>query len=89
MVTKGGYTVDKDGDKRGHNPSPSGRATRKEGNLVTEMIQKLRGVHLPPHQLKELGLDKDWNKKITPHFIERVVRTAEKYKTVLKELSKR
>ncbi|MGE5590110.1 MAG: hypothetical protein ACM3ZA_05780 [Bacillota bacterium] len=81
--------MDKDGDKWGHKPSPSGRATGKEENLVTEMIQKLRGVNLPPHQLKELGLDKDWNKKVAPQFVERVVRTAEKYRIVLKELSKR
>lgn len=61
---------------------------RKEGDLVTEMIEKLKGIQLPPGQLKELGLDKDWNKKVSPKFVERVVKTAEKYKNVLKELSK-
>lgn len=62
---------------------------RKEGDLVAEMLEKLKGVQLPPGQLRELGLDKDWSKKVSPKFVERVVKTAEKYKGVLKELSRR
>ncbi|MCL4425878.1 MAG: hypothetical protein M1299_13010 [Firmicutes bacterium] len=61
----------------------------KEGKLLTEMIEKLKGIQLPPHQLRELGLDKDWQKKVSPQLVERITKTAEKYKNVLKELSKR
>lgn len=61
----------------------------KEGNKVTEIIEKLNKVQLPPHQLKELGLDKDWQKHISPAFVEKVFKTAENYKNVLKKLSKK
>ncbi|MBU7008436.1 hypothetical protein Ga0451573_003395 [Peptococcaceae bacterium DYL19] len=61
---------------------------RREGRLVTEFAQKLDKIQLPPHILRELGLEKDWQKKVSPEFIHKVVKTAEKYKDVLKELSK-
>ena len=60
----------------------------KEGWLMTDITQKLNQIELPPHIMRELGLDKDWKKKISPEFLEKVVQTAEKYKDVLKELSK-
>lgn len=72
-----------------NSPDQPSRTDRKEGDLVAAMIEKLRGINLPPHQLRELGLEKDWNQKVAPKFVERVVSTAEKYKGVLKELSKR
>ncbi|WP_231685287.1 hypothetical protein [Phosphitispora fastidiosa] len=55
---------------------------------MTEFAQKLDKIQLPPHILRELGLEKDWQKKVSPEFIHKVVKTAEKYKDVLKELSK-
>ena len=56
---------------------------------MAELVERLQNIQLPPHQLRELGLDKDWNKKVSPDFVERVVKTADKYKDVLRELSKK
>lgn len=61
---------------------------RKEGDIVAGMINKLNGIRLTPKQLMELGLDSDWQKKVSPAFVEKVVKTANKYRDVLKELSK-
>ena len=61
----------------------------KEGDKVTQMIEKLKGVQLPPHQLRELGLEKDWQKRVSPTFVDQIVHTAEKYKNALKKLSEK
>lgn len=56
---------------------------------MTEMVKKIQNIQLPPHQLRELGLEKDWNKTVTPSFIGRVVRVAEKYRGVIQELAQK
>lgn len=56
---------------------------------VTEIVRKIQSLELPPHQLRELGLGKDWQKEVSVEYIEKVVSTAERYKEDLKELSKR
>ncbi|RKL62999.1 hypothetical protein DXT63_08365 [Thermoanaerobacteraceae bacterium SP2] len=62
---------------------------RKEGDVVVaEITQKIQNLTLPPHIVRELGLSKDWKKDISPEFLEKIIKTAIKYKNVLKELSK-
>lgn len=61
---------------------------KEEGVNMTEMVNKVLNIKLPPHQLRELGLNKNWQKEVSRDFVEQVVKTAEKYKTLLKELSK-
>lgn len=60
-----------------------------EESLMTDILKSMENVQLPPGQLRKLGLDSDWVKKISPEFKERAVRTAIKYSDVLKELSKK
>lgn len=61
---------------------------RKEGDVMTEIAQKIQNITLPPHIMHELGLSKDWKKDISPEFLDKIIKTAMKYKNVLKELSK-
>ena len=56
---------------------------------VTQFVNKINNIKLPPHQLRELGLQQDWQKNVSYEFVEKVVTTAERYKKDLKELSKR
>ena len=56
---------------------------------MPEMVLKIRNLQLPPQQLRELGLKPDWNKRVSPEFVASVVEVAERYKDVLKELSRR
>ena len=61
---------------------------RKGRKKMTEMIQKFRSYQLPPHQLDQLGLTKDWPKKIPASYVGRVYNHAERLRKVLRELSK-
>lgn len=56
---------------------------------MTQLVQKIYNINLPPHQLRELGLTEGWQKKVSKQYIEKVIQTAERFKTDLKELSKR
>lgn len=75
----------KQGYKIKRRKTEEGRAKMTEA----EMIRRIKSIEIPPHQLLALGLDKDWSRKIRPGFVGRVLTTAEKYRRVLKELSKR
>lgn len=55
---------------------------------MTGVVRKLQQVQIPPHQLAKLGLEKDWYKKVSPEFVDRAVKAAEKHKEVLRELAK-
>lgn len=55
---------------------------------MTEIAQKIQRIDIPPHIMREIGLKKDWKKDISPEFVDKVIKTAIKYKKVLKELSK-
>ena len=58
-------------------------------DMTSNFAKKIHNIELPPHQLRELGLEKDWQKNISDKYIEKVVKTAERFKKDLKELSKR
>ncbi|HAG12051.1 MAG TPA: hypothetical protein DCK76_11955 [Desulfotomaculum sp.] len=58
-------------------------------NMTTKFVKKIHNIDLPPHQLRELGLTRDWQINVTEQYIEKVVKTAERFKKDLKELSKR
>jgi len=32
-------------------------------NMTTKFVKKIQNIDLPPHQLRELGLSRDWQKK--------------------------
>lgn len=65
------------------------RIQEKGDEDMTQFIQKIHNINLPPHQLRELGLSEGWQKKIPANYIEKIVKTAERFKNDLKELSKR
>lgn len=70
--------------------SKSRTSSKKEEAVdMAQFVQKIQGIQLPPHQLRELGLQEGWQKKVSPKYIEKVVNTAERFKKDLKELSKR
>jgi|GEM_PF-6217720 len=56
---------------------------------VTQFIEKIQKINVSPQHLRELGLNKDWQKEVSTQYIEKVVNTAERFKKDLKELSKR
>ncbi|BAF60691.1 hypothetical protein PTH_2510 [Pelotomaculum thermopropionicum SI] len=62
---------------------------KEEAIDMTQFVQKIRSISLPPHQLRELGLTEGWQKKIPAQYIEKVVKAAERFKEDLRELSKR
>lgn len=57
--------------------------------MTTKFVKKIQDIDLPPHQLRELGLTRDWQKNVSEQYIDKVVKTAERFKKDLKELSKR
>lgn len=57
--------------------------------MSSVFVKKIQKIDLPPHQLRELGLAKDWQMNVSEQYIEKVVKTAERFKKDLKELSKR
>lgn len=56
---------------------------------MTKFVNKIHNIELPPKQLRELGLDKNWSRQVPKDYIEKVVKTAERFKHDLKELAKR
>ena len=55
---------------------------------MIRFVQKIHNIKLHPHQLRELGLAEGWQKKVSVQYIDKVVKTAERFKEDLKELSK-
>jgi hypothetical protein len=62
--------------------------TREEENLVTEIIRKIGNIQLSPQQRETLNLSPDWNKNISPDFVNKVLKAAEEHKLAIKELEK-
>ena len=51
-------------------------------------FDKINNIKINPRAMRELGLEPDWQKNVSPAFVERVADTAEKYKDTLRRLSK-
>jgi len=62
--------------------------TRKEEEILTELISKIRSIQIPPHQRRVLGLSEDWQEQISSNFIQKAFLHAARLKDVLRELSK-
>lgn len=56
---------------------------------VTELMESLKKVQIPPHQLDKLGMDAKWAERVSPDFVRSVVSMADKHKALLKELSRK
>lgn len=59
---------------------------KKEGETMTERI--INNINIPPHIEREIGLSKDWKKKVSPSAVDSIISSAEKFKDALKRLSK-
>lgn len=57
-------------------------------NDMTKVMSKINRIQLPPHQLRALGMDKDWNKNVSEEFVTKALKAKEAYKEVFKELAK-
>ena len=55
---------------------------------MTEIIRKIGNIQLSPQQRETLGLSPDWNKNISPDFVNKVLKAAEEHKSAIKELEK-
>ncbi len=61
----------------------------EEERRVTEVIESLKRVQIPLHQLDKLGMDVKWAERVSPDFVRSVISMADKHKALLKELSKK
>ena len=63
---------------------------RKEDIHMTAVSikEKLKDLQFSPQQLKDLGVEVNWQDNIPIEFIEQVVAVAEKYKKAMEELKK-
>lgn len=60
----------------------------KEANAVTHILEKISKLQLTPQQREKLGLKPDWQKNVTPKFVEKVIKAASEHKKALDELAK-
>lgn len=63
------------------------RHQKKEDDIMN-CVTKLQSINIPPHIMEKLKLKKNWQKDVSVNFVEEVVKTAEKHKKTLNELSK-
>lgn len=62
---------------------------RKEGDNVAQVLKKFNTIQLPPHVLEALGLSENWQKNVSPEFVEIVLKSADKYQDALRKLAKK
>ena len=74
--------------KKARHNEPKGCYAEKEEDIMTKMLEKINNIELSPRTLHELGMDKNWRDKVSSELTCKVVKTARKYRDVLKELSK-
>lgn len=60
----------------------------KEGEIMTRVMEKINNIEIPTNVEREIGLSKDWKKKISPEDVKKIVNNAFKFKDALRKLSK-
>lgn len=61
---------------------------KKEGEIMAEVMEKIRNIDIPTNIQKEIGLKENWKEKISPKEVEKIFNSALKYKEALRKLSK-
>lgn len=61
---------------------------KREGEIMDRVLNRIENLNIPPHIEKEIGLEKDWKKKISPKKANAIIDTANRFKEALRELSK-
>jgi hypothetical protein len=59
-----------------------------DNDLLRRAMERISRIQLPPHQLRALGLDRDWSKNVSEEYISKVLKIKEEYKEVFRELAK-
>lgn len=59
-----------------------------EKAIMSKVIERINNVNIPPYMRRELGLNDNWLKSISPKKQKMVVKTALRLKTALRKLSK-
>lgn len=60
----------------------------KEGEIMAEVMEKIKNIDIPMNIQKEIGLKENWKEKISPKEVEKIFKSALKYKEALRKLSK-
>lgn len=63
--------------------------TTREVAHAAELLAALRRVDFPPEVLRQVGLPKDWQKRVPPRIAKQIARYLERYKETFDELAKR
>ena len=61
---------------------------KKEGEIMTEVMNEINKIDIPVSMQKEIGLKENWKEKISPKEVEKIFNNALKYKEALRKLSK-
>lgn len=59
---------------------------RKGGEIMTRTMSRINSI--PPHVVKELGFEENWQKNISPKQRKMAFKIAEKFRGALRKLSK-
>ena len=65
------------------------KRTSGEAAYLAELLAALRRVDFPPEVLRQVGLPKDWQKRVPPQIARQIARYLERYKETFDELAKR
>ena len=60
----------------------------KEGEIMTRVMENINNINIPTNIQREIGLNKDWKKNISPKKVDSIVNSALKFKEALRKLSK-
>ncbi len=61
---------------------------KKEGEIMAEVMERIRNIDIPENIQREIGLKENWKEKISPKEVEKIFNNALKYKEALRKLSK-
>lgn len=60
----------------------------KEGEIMMEVMKRIKDIDIPVNIQKEIGLKENWKEKISPKEVERIFNNALRYREALRKLSK-
>ena len=61
---------------------------QEEGEIMTRIMESINSINIPTNVQKEIGLNKNWKKDISPQKVENIFNSALRFKEALRELSK-
>lgn len=61
---------------------------KKEGEIMTRLMENINKINIPTNIEREIGLQKDWKRNISPKMVGNIFNSALKYKDALRKLSR-